>query len=212
MEQITSEEVLASLSAIVSRIEQLEPMTTVAAAGPNAAATFVDILDEEVARASAQGVEIDTALRNGVTAMLYLGQRISTQELESLGALLRSDVLHPRAVEAVGRMGRALVYRAALAAFFGGSGAEATMEASVKAGEASFSRDQERESDEFGMKLVFAAYGRVDGSLEFFKKMQGQATDSKLNLFASHPLTAERLEDLKKLQASYKGVTKADEK
>ena len=46
-------------------------------------------------------------------------------------------------------------------------------------------------------------------SLEFFTKMQGQATDSKLNLFASHPLTTERLEDLKKLQASYKGVTPA---
>lgn len=109
LEKLTRPEVLTALGQIVERAELLEPLTEFAIHGPNALAALVDTFDEEVARAAEKGVDVDAALRNGLTAILYLGQRISTKELEALGTLLRSDVLHPSAVDIVGRLGCALV-------------------------------------------------------------------------------------------------------
>lgn len=109
IEKLTDERVLASLQRIVGRIDALEQLSELAEQGPNALATLTDILDDEVARASENGIQVDSALRNGLTALLYLGQRVSTNELEALGTLLRSDVLHPSAVDIVGRLGCALV-------------------------------------------------------------------------------------------------------
>ncbi|MCB9856148.1 MAG: hypothetical protein H6818_10725 [Phycisphaerales bacterium] len=109
IEELTNENVLASLQRIVARIESLEKLTELASHGADAVATVTDILDDEIARAGAEGIQVDAALRNGLTALLYLGQRVSTNELEALGTLLRSDVLHPSAVDIVGRLGCALV-------------------------------------------------------------------------------------------------------
>lgn len=109
IEELTNEKVLASLQRIVARIESLEQLTELASHASDAVATVTDVLDDEIARASANGIQVDAALRNGLTALIYLGQRVSTNELEALGALLRSDVLHPSAVDIVGRLGRALV-------------------------------------------------------------------------------------------------------
>lgn len=109
LEKLTQPDVLTALGRIVERTEALEPLTEFAIHGPNAMAALTDTFDEEVARAAESGVDVDAALRNGLMAILYLGQRISTKELEALGTLLRSDVLHPSAVDVVGRLGCALV-------------------------------------------------------------------------------------------------------
>lgn len=109
LEAATDERVLACLGRLVERIESLEAASALANEAPRAMAALVDTFDEQVGKLAADGVEIDTVLRNGLRALLFLGQRVSTQELDVLGALLRSDVLHPRAVEIVGQMGCALV-------------------------------------------------------------------------------------------------------
>ncbi|MCA9256767.1 MAG: hypothetical protein KDA33_14060 [Phycisphaerales bacterium] len=109
METLTAPSTLESMRRIVQRIESLEQLTDLASHASDAVATITDILDDEVARAREQGIQFDAALRNGLTAMIYLGQRVTTNELEALGTLLRSDVLHPAAVDIVGRLGCALV-------------------------------------------------------------------------------------------------------
>jgi hypothetical protein len=109
LERVTHPSVLDALSRIIQRVEALEPLSELATHGPHAAAALADTFDEEVSRLAESGVEVDAALRNGLAAVLYLGQRISTKELEALGTLLRSDVLHPSAVDVVGRLGCALV-------------------------------------------------------------------------------------------------------
>lgn len=109
VETLTDEGVLTALERIVSRLHSLEPVTALASHGPAALATFVDTFDDEVARLRDRGIDVDAALRNGIAVILFLGPRIRTGELESLGELLRSDVLHPRAVDIVGRLGCALV-------------------------------------------------------------------------------------------------------
>lgn len=129
----------------------------------------------------------------------------SVESERSLAFVLGHELGHHQHRHALKRMGRSLIYRAALALTVGDSGAGYALDSSVKAGEASFSRGQERESDVFGMELVFKAYGRVDGTLQFFEQLLtwegGKGT--RLDPFASHPLTADRLKELKKLQATY---------
>ena len=109
IEKLSAPDVTGALSRMLGRIESLEPLTEAASHAEQALAAMTDTLDEEVARAAERGIDVDAALRNGLKAILYLGQRISTTELEALGALLRSDVLHPHAVDIVGRLGCALV-------------------------------------------------------------------------------------------------------
>lgn len=109
LERMTKERTVEALGRMADALPTIEPKLGVLRHADDALATVTDALDEEFARLAQDGVDADGALRNGLRALLYLGQRISTEELESLGTLLRSDVLHPRAVEIVGKAGRALV-------------------------------------------------------------------------------------------------------
>ncbi len=68
-------------------------------------------------------------------------------------------------------------------------------------GELSYSREQEREADQIGLRLVYAAYGDTSGALEFFEMIQAKEGDGGRwsRLLESHPPTVERIEALKKL-------------
>lgn len=100
--------ILATLERIERRLQALEGLAALAAQAPHAIAAITDALDDEVSRAAQRGTDVDLALRNGLTALLYLGQRVSTAELEALGALLRSDLLSPANVQVAVRAARAL--------------------------------------------------------------------------------------------------------
>ncbi|GAB4546303.1 MAG: hypothetical protein Tsb0013_05020 [Phycisphaerales bacterium] len=109
LERLTDRGTLEALGRIASRLESLEPLVEAASHASDAIAAVTDTFDEEVDRLEGRGISVDSALRNGINAVLYLGQRVSSDELEALGTLLRSRVLDPRAVDIVGRMGEALV-------------------------------------------------------------------------------------------------------
>ena len=70
------------------------------------------------------------------------------------------------------------------------------------AAERSFSRDQESAADEFGLRVVYAEYGHVQGANDFFEKMprDGLLTGGRLGrYFTTHPLGNDRIEALRKL-------------
>ena len=65
----------------------------------------------------------------------------------------------------------------------------------------SHSRDEEREADEFGIRLVYSTYGDLTDATEFFEWAQqehGQA-ESLSRFISSHPMSAERIRNLKRL-------------
>lgn len=78
-------------------------------AAPRALAAVTDIVDEQVASAATRGLDVDQAVRNGLAAALHFGQNTSQAQIDALSTLLKSDVLHPQAIDIVGRLGRALV-------------------------------------------------------------------------------------------------------
>ena len=69
--------------------------------------------------------------------------------------------------------------------------------------ESGHSRQQEREADDFALRLVYAVYGTTEGSTELFEwlsERQG-VSDSLNQFFASHPLGKDRIEAIRRLAA-----------
>lgn len=66
--------------------------------------------------------------------------------------------------------------------------------------EASFSREQETNADEFGLSLVEAVYGHVEGAFDFFEREADISTGAELSGWVStHPLSARRIAELEDL-------------
>lgn len=108
VERLTRRETLAALTAVADRAPQLERLASFADAAPDAFATLVDVFDEWAQRCGEQGIDLVEAARRGLQVALWLGQRISEDELERLGLLLQSDVLNPDALQVVGNAATAL--------------------------------------------------------------------------------------------------------
>lgn len=116
-----------------------------------------------------------------------------------LAAVLGHELGHHQARHVLKRMGRTILWRLALSLLGGGS--TEVVSAALALADSSYSRDQEREADEIGLRLVHEVYGTTAGALEFFEKMereQGEAA-AWTALVRSHPPTRERIEALRRI-------------
>lgn len=106
--KVTEPETASALSSLVDRLPQLEKASRLLDEVPNLLAIFTDVVDEYAANLKSQGVELEKSITQGLHALMWLGCRISKDELERLGYLLRSDVLDPHALAVVGRAATSL--------------------------------------------------------------------------------------------------------
>lgn len=137
----------------------------------------------------------------GVGVTKGLLERMESER--GLALVLAHELGHHQSRHCLKRLGRLLIVRAGFSFVFGSSGPSG-VDSALSLAESGYSRDQEREADRFGMRLVHAVYGDLDGSLEFFEKMHaefGQSEHAWSAFAASHPLTTERLDTLKDLKA-----------
>ncbi|MCO6042320.1 hypothetical protein NG895_00230 [Aeoliella sp. ICT_H6.2] len=108
VERLTRPEALAALNNLAERAPQLEYLLSLVDTAPDALAMFTDVVDDWAQSYSEQGVDLIEAVRRGIRAAVWLGERISEQELERLGTLLRSDMLDPNALAVVANAATAL--------------------------------------------------------------------------------------------------------
>ncbi|WP_169977393.1 DUF1641 domain-containing protein [Tautonia rosea] len=106
--RLTDDDTSQALDRLLDRASQLEGAMAALDKLPGLLAVVVDTFDEYAAMLAAQGIDVEKSVRQGIHALLWLGQRVSEAELERLGILLRSDVLEPHALAVVGKTGRAL--------------------------------------------------------------------------------------------------------
>ena len=121
---------------------------------------------------------------------------------KGLAMVLAHELGHHQHRHCVKRLGRSILLRSAMAILLG-EVEGGTINLFVNLAEAGYSRAQEREADEFGMRLVQSIYGDTTDCLEFYelverKYREGESRWSKFH--RSHPLTADRIEYLRKLQ------------
>jgi beta-barrel assembly-enhancing protease len=119
-----------------------------------------------------------------------------------LATVLAHELGHQQHRHGLKRFGRALLWRAILS-FALGAVDVSGVEVVLKITEAGYSREQEREADIFGLKLVHNVYGDTQGALEFFELVQREYEKGSarwMALLSTHPLTAERIVYLKQIQ------------
>jgi hypothetical protein len=95
LERVTRPEALAPLMMMVELSEQAKP----------AIATVTDIVDETMARAAAEGMEIERLVESSKNAVLKLAQLATAREVQ---ALLDSGMLDPAALSTLGMTARAV--------------------------------------------------------------------------------------------------------
>lgn len=106
--KVTEPKTVDALSKLIDRLPELEQASRLLHEVPNLVAMATDILDEHATRLREQGIDVGTSISQGLQAMLWLGSRVSQNELDRLGFLLRSDVLDPHALEVVGNAATSL--------------------------------------------------------------------------------------------------------
>lgn len=106
--KLTEPETLDAVEQLFADLPKLAAASKLLSDVPNLAATLMDVLDEWIQQMNEEGIDVETSLKQGLHAALWLGSRISETELERLGTLLRSDVLDEHAVDAVALAGSAL--------------------------------------------------------------------------------------------------------
>jgi len=95
LERMTRPEALAPLMMVVELSEQAKP----------AVATFTDIVDETMARAASEGMEIERLVESSKNAILKLAHLATAHEVQ---ALLDSGMLDPAALSTLGMTARAV--------------------------------------------------------------------------------------------------------
>ena len=99
-------------------------------------------------------------------------------------------------------LGRGLALALLAAAFSQGSSVGDLLSLSGDLAGRSFSREQEAAADAFGMSLVVAEFGHLEGATDFFEKLPAPENVVERSLgsyLATHPLSKERVEDLTRL-------------
>ena len=119
-----------------------------------------------------------------------------------LAMVLAHELGHQEYRHSLKRIGRTLVWNTLLNVLLGGVDVSA-LELGLRLSESGYGREQERDADEFGMRLVHEVYGHTGGALEFFELVQNEADQGEpewTEFMSTHPLTAQRIADLKELQ------------
>ncbi len=103
--RLTDPEVLEVVDMLAERADLAQKAIHAADRAPAMIAMVVDIFDETVARAAAEGVSVEALVQRSLEA----GRRFATfVQGAQFGALLDSGVLDPYAIEIIGRAGKAL--------------------------------------------------------------------------------------------------------
>ncbi|MHC4379792.1 MAG: M48 family metallopeptidase [Planctomycetota bacterium] len=119
--------------------------------------------------------------------------------------VLGHEIGHVENRHGLQRIGRSILLAGAMSLI--GVDASTVLQRSQFLADLQFSRSQESESDDFGLKLVHRTYGTTKGAMEFFENLQLLEGDSEtlpvqLGAFLrTHPLSRDRLEELQELAA-----------
>ncbi len=133
---------------------------------------------------------------------------VSTELLEGieseneLAAVLGHEIGHFQQRDHLRRFGRGAVLQILMAVTLGQSGSFTLGNHVSSLTLNNFGREQESQADSFGLSLVQAEYGHVNGSWRFFERLG--AEDSRLDRLATsylstHPASSDRSERLRRL-------------
>lgn len=145
------------------------------------------------------------ALPGGTIAVTYgLMDVVGSDEI-ALGFVLGHELGHFVQRDHLRGLGRSMGRGVVWALIFGGNGGiDLLSDRTTRLLDLGYSRGQEEGADYWGVRLVMAAYGSVDGGERLFEWLAQQEGDSGgLVILSSHPAPADRIEALRREAANY---------
>ncbi|MHC4139493.1 MAG: M48 family metallopeptidase [Planctomycetota bacterium] len=120
-----------------------------------------------------------------------------------IAMVLGHELGHHQHRHCLKRLGRGLIYSLVLG-FMGSAGQTDILQKPVQLAELSYSRDQEIEADEFGLRLVYSVFQQTKGVTDFFEfivKDKESGGSRWMSFLQTHPYTPDRIERLKTLSS-----------
>ncbi len=122
-----------------------------------------------------------------------------------IAMVLGHELGHHQHRHCLKRLGRGLLYSLVFG-FMGSSGQTDILQKPVQLAELRYSRDQEIEADEFGLRLVYSVFHQTKGATDFFEFVIKDINKENgslrwMSLLQTHPYTPDRIERLKKLSS-----------
>lgn len=150
------------------------------------------------------------ALPGGLIAITQgLYETVRTPEGRAL--VLGHEIGHVQHRHGLQRIGRSILLAGALS--LAGVDTATVLRRGQFLADLQFSRSQESDSDDYGLRLVYRVFGTTEGSMEFFENLESldledvNTLQGQLGTFLrTHPQTSDRLEDLRKLARELEGA------
>lgn len=150
------------------------------------------------------------ALPGGLIAVTQgLYENVRTAQGRAL--VMGHEIGHVQHRHGLQRIGRSILLAGALSLC--GVDTSTVLKRSQFLADLQFSRSQEADSDDYGLRLVHRVFGSTEGSLEFFENLESlnledtETLQGQLGTFLrTHPQTSDRLRDLRALSEELKGV------
>ncbi|MGB0953533.1 MAG: M48 family metallopeptidase [Planctomycetota bacterium] len=129
--------------------------------------------------------------------------------------VLGHEIGHVEHRHGMERLGRSILLAGAMSLV--GVDVSGVLQGSLDIADLGFSRNQESECDDFGLRLVHRRIGTTVGAMEFFEKLQFLDGGTEVEFgermsgfLRTHPITADRLRDLEALAAELEAGSSAD--
>ena len=133
----------------------------------------------------------------GIGLSLSLLEMLETEE--GLAFVIAHELGHHQHRHILRRLGRALTI-GVVAALALSNYDLAPVETAIATAEKGYSRKQERQSDEFALRLVFSKYGTDTNALEFFNALLEERSHPLWQKYlGTHPITEDRIESMREL-------------
>lgn len=118
---------------------------------------------------------------------------------EGLAFVIAHELGHHQHRHILRRLGRALTI-GVVAALTISNYDLSTIETTIAVAEKGYSRKQERQADEFALRLVFSKYGDDTNALEFFNALLEERSDPLWRKYlGTHPITEDRIASMREL-------------
>ncbi len=138
----------------------------------------------------------------GGLILVTTGLMDQVESENELAFVLGHELGHYRGRDHVRSLGRGLALGLILTAIGQSGSAGELIAFTGQLTSRSFSREQESSADTFGLSLVVAEFGHVEGATDFFEKLPSPDSSLERSLatyLATHPLSDARVEDMERL-------------
>lgn len=132
----------------------------------------------------------------GNTIIIYKGLLEQVESENELMMVLGHELGHFAGRDHLRGLGNALVWRLAIAYFFGDIGI--LQDAIATIANAQYSQSQEKQADQFGLTLLNKTYAQVAGATDFFIRLSKEGNKG-IAFLSTHPAPAQRVKELEEL-------------